>query len=363
MTKINVLSTAVQRLTLIVFWLGLGSQCTQQTVDKQGGGPCRLRQMDCHTVTTGSGTNDSDVTEKAVYRYDAADQLIGKTDQAVYRYDQADSIVFNTTETYVYDGAGFLMSKTALSQVKDHSTTTANSERVSYTYATGRLAQAVAEQLSESGLQTKEVSTYTYNAAGVLTQRLDATTYPVISPALRDRPAYPGGFTETWTYQHGQAIEYVKQAAGMSMKPYTFQNGLIQVASDSVKQRKYTYDKQNRVVRLDESVASKLTDYQELIYGSVAAIMPEVSLPAFNGFPVVADPHGAPGVATTHRVYVVSGSGDAYVRLDEQAQYELTGVGYVQTAMVTTTVNRTGIRPITYPIKMTVTYTYNGNCD
>ncbi|MBO0930695.1 hypothetical protein [Fibrella aquatilis] len=340
--------------------LALLSQCTPKAVDRQVDSPCRLEQMTCHMVTTGSGTNDSDITEKTVYTYDAAGQLVGQTDRTAYRYSPADSSVSTTARVLMYDASGLLISEAITSQDTDSGVVRNSTVRRVYTYANGRLAQATTDKLDYIGWQTKLVQTYTHDEAGMLSQRTDATTYPVIPTP--GKPKYPDGFTQTWFYKNGQATDCVQQAGGQTTKPYTFQNGLITSAlTSNSDQTRYTYDSQRRVVGVDYLTNGARTGYTELVYGP--AKTPESSLPLFKGFPVVADPYGQTGPTTAYRIYTLSSNGIVNLTSDWQTKYVLTGSGYVRESVAAITITRNSPKPLTYPIAMTINYVYSGGCD
>ncbi len=363
MAKIKRLLVNYQQVALLLVLLGLGSQCTQRGVDKQGGGLCRLVKIDLTSVTSGSIVTPETMTGQTLYTYDAEGRLEKKTDQKENKSAGyiGGSSQYTLLENYVYDTGGFLTGKQRTEQWKDGKGLLTLTENITYSYANDRLAQA--SQLTKGlyGLQTKRVSTYAYNAAGGLTQRVDVTTYPVVPATLKERPVYPDGLTETWTYTNGMATDYLVKAGGIETRPYTLKNGLVRMQSFGNQHTVYTYDNQNRAI-----IASFLVDGKEngrLEFAYAPAKLPESSLLPFKGFPTVLAPFGTPGVEASSAFYNSTVKGPLFKETDTQTQYALTGAGYVRTANEVSTYPFDDPNNASYQIKTTRTYSYDGSCD
>ncbi|WP_375447011.1 hypothetical protein [uncultured Fibrella sp.] len=355
--------TNIQRVIVLSLLIGSGSRCTHREVDRQAEGPCRIRLIEAKDTVLQNNQTPDDNTDQTVYEYDE----LGRISHIVQHYDkrfkgQSASIYsYVQRDDYTYDNAGFLISLSSASQwtpTNGALSNNTNTTLYTYTYTNGRLTQQLRQQTNEYGLQTKTVSTYTYDTAGSLITRAEATTYPVIPTTLQERPLFPDGMTSEWTYKNGKAVDYVERQGGIEVHPYVFQNGLFQTQTGPNYRTVFTYDTQNRLVKSEFWVDGKLTSYSESTY--LQAKLPPGEVPNhFKGFPDINDPKGEEGVPNTYSFYLVLNTGTIETSRS-QLQYKLTGAGYVASSEQVLTPPANGSSP---QLMTKTTYTYDGSCD
>ncbi|MBO0938982.1 hypothetical protein J2I47_20685 [Fibrella sp. HMF5335] len=356
----------IQRVILFVCVIGLGSQCTQQTVDKKADGLCRIKMVDeLETITEGAATLQTN-TRRTTYAYTANGDLA----QQLINYEQRDSKkVINTysyDESYAYDAEGYAITQLSKSQWKTEYDSGEIIERTTYVYEAGRLSQSVRMVTAPNNSQAKITRQYNYDASGQLTQLLEQTTYPNLPDSLRKQTLYPDGYSTTWTYKDGKAADYVLKTSGIEKRPYTLQNGLITRAENDLSGSAsvYTYDSQRRVIKDEYWQNGKLKYYTE--YVPSAAKLTTQSLPVMKGFPIITNPNGERAAWASYKTYwrYDLNTSTFYLTSDAQTQYKLTGAGYTQLAETTDTQRNSYPVPPTPRIrKNTQTYTYDGACD
>ncbi|MBO0930694.1 hypothetical protein [Fibrella aquatilis] len=366
MTKKNRLVVGGQQIVLLICLLGLGSQCTQQAVEKKADGPCRIKtEAELETITEGTATLQTN-TRQTTYAYTPNGDLA----QTLVNYEQREKgKVVNTysyDDSYTYDAAGYAIVRSSKAQWKTEYDAGAITERTTYGYDAGRLTQALLTTVAPNNAQTKVASQYTYDANGQLTQLTEVTTYLNLPDSLRKQTLYPDGYSTTWTYKDGKATAYVLKVDGVEKRPYTLQNGLfVRMEHDlSGSASVYTYDAQRRLTKDEYWRDGKLKYYTEFTPSS--ARLPTQSLPAKKGFPVMANPAGEPSAPASYKTFwrFDMNTPTFYLTNDAQTQYKLTGAGYQQTAETTDT-QRNGlpVPPTPRIRKNTQTYTYDGTCD
>ena len=366
MKKIKQVSTGIQRLMLLLGLLALGSQCTQQAVDKKADGPCRIKSEDeLETITEGAATLQTN-TRRTTYAYTANGDLA----QQLVSYEQRDSQkVLNTytyDDNYTYDATGYAVSQTTKAQWKTDYDGGTITEQTTYAYDAGRLSQSVRTVMAPNNSQAKITRQYSYDASGQLVLLVEQTTYPNLPDSLRKQALYPDGYSTVWTYKNGSAVDYVLKATGMEKRPYTLQNGLIMRSENDLSGSAsvYAYDSQRRVIKDEYWQNGKLKYYTD--YVPSAAKSATQSLPAMKGFPVTANPNGDASAPASYKLYwrFDLNTPAFYLTNDTQTQYKLTGAGYMQLAETTDT-QRNGypVPPTPRIRKNTRNYTYNGLCD
>lgn len=143
MEKVNRILVDSQRITVFLCLLALGSQCTQQAVEKKADGLCRIKmENELETITEGTATLQTN-TRRTTYTYTANGDLA----QTLVNYQQRDNQkVINTytfDDSYTYDAARYATTRLSKSQWKTDYDSGVITERVTYTYDIGRLSQSV----------------------------------------------------------------------------------------------------------------------------------------------------------------------------------------------------------------------------
>ncbi|ARK10999.1 RHS repeat protein [Fibrella sp. ES10-3-2-2] len=367
MKTTNQVLTAIQRVILLSVLVGLGSRCTQQAVDKQADGPCRIRQIDEKATVQQANKTLEETTDQTIYDYDNQ----GRVNQVARRYEKRlagqSAVVYSYAETarYVYDADGFLTAKSSearWSPGDNQTSTNTNTSQFTYAYTNGRLTQQVTNRTNQYGLQTKIVSTYAYDATGSLLTKTDETTYPAIPATAPEKPTFPAGVTAVWTYQHGKAVDFVEKQGGTDVRPYTFQNGLLQTQTGSNYRSVFTYDSQGHWVKQEFWVNGQLYSSTDYTYAQ-AKLPPGLKPDNFKGFPAVADIDGVDGVMNTSVNYNLSPTGVLMKSSSTQVQPKLTGAGYLQSSDQVTTTYQNEAGTILNQLATTTTYTYDGSCD
>ena len=321
-------------------------------------------ENELETITEGTATLQTN-TRRTTYTYTANGDLA----QTLVNYQQRDNQkVINTylfDDGYTYDAAGYATTRMSKTQWKTNYDSGAITEQTTYMHDAGRLSQLVRVVMANNS-QAKLTRQYSYDAGGQLAQLIEQTTYPNLPDSLRKQTLYPDGYSTTWTYKEGKAIDYMLKAGGVEKKPYTLQNGLItRLANDlSGSTSVYTYDSQRRVIKDEYWQNGKLKYYTD--YVPSAAKLTAQSLPAIKGFPTVVNPNGETSAAASYKTYwrFDLNTSIFYLTNDARMQYKLAGTGYVQTAETTDTQRNSYPVPSTPRIRInTQTYTYDGTCD
>ncbi|MEZ0542330.1 hypothetical protein [Fibrella arboris] len=358
----------MQRVLILSLLVGLVSRCTQQAVDKQADGPCRIRQVDIkETARQGTRTLEEN-TDQTTYDYHA----LGRISLMARRYEKhlagQSAVVYSYAETssYAYDKDGFLTAQSSEARwqpVDNQASTNTNTLQSTYAYTNGRLTQQVNLRTNRYGLQTKIVSTYTYDATGSLTTRTDETTYPAIPATAPEKPAFPNGITAVWTYQNGKAVDYVEKLdGGVDVRPYTFQNGFLQTQTGSNYRTLFTYDSQGHSVKQEFWVNGQLNSYTEYTY-TQDKLPPGLTPGHFKGFPTVTNTAGVAGVMRTAAYYNSTPAGVLMRSSSTQVQHKLTGAGYLQSSDQATTTYQNEAGVVLNQFTTTTMYTYDGSCD
>jgi YD repeat-containing protein len=354
------------RRTVLPLMLGLlSSQCTQQAAtDPKADTPCQLQQIDSRSISTATGQPTTETTEQIRFEYDAAGKLTRRTEQRDDKPTGQAGSGFRSTkvDTYTYDNGGLLLAKNQTETWTEGSGTLTATARTDYTYTNGKLSRSTTQATNRRGLVTQTISLYTYDGGGLLNQRSDQITYPTIPTTLQERPVYPGGYTETWTYRSGIAVDFIRKAGNTETRPYTLLNGLVQRdAIGSGREVVYTYNTDKRLLKHDQRNAGKSEFTMEFTYATAKNSDPAE---LFSGFSAVQHPFGTTGLLATFTVYLPSyQTGALYKTTDQQNQYKQTAQGYVKTADETLTFFNEGASSSSSQVKTTRTYTYTGLCD
>ena len=287
------------------------------------------------TINAVSVESGQTYTTGTAFSYDSKGQLTS----VVTSNSSSSGAGERKTETYTYDIEGY---PTAYNSVYSYSGYGDETNKSTYEYANGRLTR-ITNQFASDYLQSTGNTTYTYDAAGALTQALNSSTDKFT----------PGGTTTTSIYSgtvslaNGVLTALKSVVNGKETSMYTVENGRIttQIRSDGSKMR-YTYDAGGSQTKSEElDAGGTVTRSTTTEYGSTPA--PQSVYPAKKGFPVY---HL---FGNTDRVVTrVTTTSRGSVSDDHRYQYQLNSKGYPTKAIRTNTlINST----------QTTTYTY-ANC-
>ena len=361
------LLTSIQRAIVLSVLMGIGSRCTQQAVDKQAEGPCRITQIEAKDIVTGNEIMSDDNSEQTVYEYDAVGKVVHKKYSYTQRWTRQPTNLYSysTDDSFDYDPSGYLTKRTSTSQYKSTlggaTETGSSAARTTFTYQNGRLNQQISLTTRQDGLETKFIKSYIYDNQGALISRTEETTYPTIPASVTQKPDFPEGTVLRWTFQNGQTVDYTEKQGGVEIHPFTFQNGLVQSITRGNHRTVYTYDNQASSSRVESWDTGRLFNYTNYTYSSIKPPTSPDDDVNFKGFPVVANtPQRLWNSFTTNGL---SGTGNFVKATIFQAQYKQNAAGYLQSSVETVTNFQTDYGNIAYQLTTTRTYTYNGSCD
>ena len=209
-----------------------------------------------------------------------------------------------TTAVYTYDTEGYLTKMVSQETRTNIFAGKTTSEQVSinssYTYTNGRLSTVNTRTIGAYGVNTTTTESYVYDGAGDLTKKIAMSTYDY-DPAVATE--IPTGSTENqqiWTYQKNQLVDYVIKSGTSESRPLTIVNGLVTAFSTTGNLKtNWAYDSQQRQLKIDEFVSDTLTRTTSQTWSDAKPAIN--SLPTFKGFPlpVPTTEFGQAGVLST----------------------------------------------------------------
>ena len=252
-------------------------------------------------------------TTGTAFNYDAKGQLTSVVES---NSNTTGNPTSRTTETYTYDNSGY---QTAYKYVYTYPGYSDDTDNYTYEYTNGRLSKQT-DQATTSYLQATYTGTYTYDAAGALTQLLSSTAGKITLGGITT--AYTNSFTAL--YANGMLTVQKVLVNGKETATYTVENGRIttETSSDGTKTR-YTYDAGGYQTKKELLTASgTVTSSTTTEYGATPA--PKSVYPASKGFPVY-QPYYGNNDRVVSRVSTTSGG---KLSDDYQYQYQLNSKGY-----------------------------------
>lgn len=276
---------------------------------------CRIERI---TTTATSSTYTFD--EQTTYDYDGAGQLLKKTTTNRTRYIDPQSARLGNrdqtfTTTYAYDAGGFLQNS-EYESITNHvewngqPATDRYSSAMTYTYVSGRLATYTHRIQVNQKPPLTTTYTYEYSGTGKVTQ-LRRTNGP--NPM------------STYTFSGDQLVDYVATSNGTDNRPFVIQNGLVTgYTIPGGLRTTYTYDGQQRLVKMEEFVNDQLQSYFTQTYADGKS--GTEAEPLFKGFPTVGEPGSNPGFG---RAGLMAGKKQFYINSQTGAEQFYSETTYV----------------------------------
>ena len=278
-----------------------------------------------NAVSVESGTT---FTTGTAFNYDGKGQLTS----AVTSNSGTSGAGGRTTQTYTYDNDGY---QTAYKSVYAYTGQGDETYNYTYEYANGRLTKQTTQSTSDY-VESTGTATYTYDAAGVLTQSLGAYNFKFgkITSATSYTTSFANGvLTAEKSIVDGKA----------TTTTYTVENGRIttETRSDGTKTR-YTYDAGGYQTKSEAlNTGGIVTSSTTTEYGTTQA--PKSLYPAQKGRPVNKPYYGNNDRAVTR----VTTTSNGKLFSDYQYQYQLNSKGY-PTKLVRTNVLTNTLQTTTY---------------
>ncbi len=340
-------------------------------------------------LTTGCGTNSADnPTPEPGCRIQKSvavskSKFYDETAQTIYEYDGQGKLLKTTTTTdkkplngatgiqtgnktvaYTYDATGFL---TASATQELYVLTTPDKtyrEQIattdSYAYAAGRLSGHVSKRVGAYGLTQTVTSSFVYDAAGDLTTKTNITSTIVHDPAIaKEKPG--ADYSQTWTYQKNQLVDYAENVGGTDRHPFTIQNGVVTKLGDASYELRYEYDSQRRILKQENFDKGQLVEYYSQTWAG--AKPSSASLPVFKGFPPVSvnwyNNLSPDGVLATKKLFFLNPvSKVIYLYEESTATVQTNAQGFISEAVIKTT--HPNPAAADQDVTTTETYTYSG---
>ena len=361
MAKAKSLLAGSQRVVLLLCLLALGSQCTQQAVEKKADGPCLIKQVDETSVNSGAGIETMTNTRGITYTYNAAGLPIQVMEHYTQQTPKQGIITDYTTEnTYAYDAAAYLTDAQFTARYKTQNDAGSWGSRTTNSYTDGRLSEQITRSLSATGITADDMKTYAYDASGALVRIVQRTVYQNVPDSLKEKAPYADKSESIWTYQNGRATDYVVRTNGVDTRPYILQNGLVQRTTQGDRQYSDTYDAQDRLAKREVRVNGVLESTEERSYS--AAKSATSTWPAFKGVPAYAG-SGCTSCELASLSYRKLLSNGGYFTTTMTAQVKTNGAGFVQSVDEIDTHTNYDSRGSSYQIRTSRTYTYDGTCN
>ncbi|GAB3491973.1 hypothetical protein GCM10027341_05570 [Spirosoma knui] len=230
----------------------------------------------------------------------------------------------------------------------------------SYSYVNGRLSASVTKRVGAYGITTMTTDTFTYDEAGDLISKTETSTSEVHAPSIaKEIPTNSAGGTKTWTYQKNRLVDYVEQMGDVVQRPLTIQNGVVTRLTGSNYELRIETDNQQRVTKQEEYANGQLIRYYTQTWSDAKS--PLSVLPAFKGFSVVlpASEFGQDGVLTSRKSFIRNDVTGAMEQYDETV-YTIQASAQNLVDKVSSTTRHPNPAASSQDVVTTETYTYSG---
>ena len=342
----------------LLIWLSASCSRTGNEATPQG--TCRIEQL------TGRSTSSLYATTyQTTYAYDPQGDLLKTVATSDKRYIAGTygNQTGTKTTVYTYDTDGYLLASTT-DELYQTTTDKVISEKTtmsqSYSYTNGRLSTRTTKRIGAYGITTSTTELFTYNSSGELITKTMSSTSVVHDPTIATEiPVGSGESQQIWTYQNQQLVDYVQKSGASEFRPLTLQNGLVTNYTLPGNQGglsvAYTYDNQQRVLTMDESLGGLPTNSYVQTWSDTK--LSETTLPLYKGWPVVAPEYGKEGVLLTKRqTYrnTVSGKTDTFS--EQTTTVQTNSQGFITSSIISVKHPNSSSQDFT----TTQTYTYSG---
>ncbi|GAB3943247.1 hypothetical protein GCM10028805_09180 [Spirosoma harenae] len=275
----------------------------------------------------------------------------------------SDTQTGTTTVTYTYDTDGYVTAMNSLEKRTAVFNNKTKNEQVSitssYSYTNGRLASVSTKNIGAYGVNTATIETYNYDSAGDLVTKTARSTYTYDPAVATEIPDSPTGPLRIWTYQKKQLMDYVEKSGASEVRPIALQNGLMtKLTIPGGYEATYTYDTDRHLTKTDEYINNTLNRTFAQTWSN--AQPSSTALPAFKGWPIVNSEYGQPGVlVTANAFYLNTTTGKMEPYSEQTASNQVNSQGLVTNNAITVKYPNPASASQSYTT--TETYTYM-NC-
>jgi Tfp pilus assembly protein PilE len=188
----------------------------------------------------------------------------------------------------------------------------------SYSYANGRLSGYTTTRVGAYGITTTTTDSFLYDESGNLLSKTEVSTYVVHDPAIaKEIPTNPTGPLKIWTYRANVLVDYVEKSGASEQRPLTIQNGLVLKITGTNYEVRYEYDNQQRLTKQEFYADGNLTD--SIVQTWTNTKPSSVALPVFKGFPTAAQltESGQAGVLASRKSFYWNSTTKTMEQYDE----------------------------------------------